>query len=72
MKLREIEASVKDGAMEIDIVITREKVLRQDWDGLYREMRDFREACGPAHVKAIWPPAISRPCGMSRAPRSSA
>ncbi len=53
VKLREIEASVKDGAMEIDIVITREKVLHQDWDGLYREMRDFREACGPAHVKAI-------------------
>jgi deoxyribose-phosphate aldolase len=53
VKLREIEASVKDGAMEIDIVITREKVLDQDWEGLYREMRDFREACGPAHVKAI-------------------
>jgi deoxyribose-phosphate aldolase len=44
---------VKDGAMEIDIVITREKVMDQDWPGLYREMRDFREACGPAHVKAI-------------------
>jgi deoxyribose-phosphate aldolase len=53
VKLREIEASVKDGAMEIDIVITREKVMDQDWDGLYREMQDFRAACGPAHVKAI-------------------
>ena len=53
VKLREIEASVKDGAQEIDIVITREHVLTGNWQALYREMRDFREACGDAHVKAI-------------------
>ena len=53
VKLREIEASVQDGAAEIDIVITREHVLTGNWTALYDEMRDFREACGPAHVKAI-------------------
>ena len=53
VKLREIEASVKDGAAEIDIVITREHVLTGNWKALYDEMRDFREACGAAHVKAI-------------------
>ena len=53
VKLREIEASVKDGAQEIDIVITREHVLAGNWQALYNEMRDFREACGEAHVKAI-------------------
>ena len=53
VKLREIEASVADGAREIDIVITREYVLTQNWQALYDEMRDFRAACGPAHVKAI-------------------
>ena len=53
VKLREIEASVKDGAQEIDIVITREHVLTGNWKALYDEMRDFREACGDAHVKAI-------------------
>jgi deoxyribose-phosphate aldolase len=53
VKLREIEASVKDGAQEIDIVITREHVLTGNWQALYNEMRDFREACGDAHVKAI-------------------
>jgi deoxyribose-phosphate aldolase len=53
VKLREIEASVKDGAKEIDIVITREHVLTQNWNALYDEMRDFRAACGAAHVKAI-------------------
>ncbi len=53
VKLREIEASVKDGASEIDIVITREHVLTGNWRALYDEMRDFRAACGRAHVKAI-------------------
>ena len=53
VKLREIEASVADGAREIDIVITREYVLTQNWQALYDEMRDFRAACGDAHVKAI-------------------
>ena len=42
-----------DGATEIDIVITREHVLTGNWKALYDEMRDFRQACGTAHVKAI-------------------
>uniref|UniRef100_UPI00378459B7 deoxyribose-phosphate aldolase n=1 Tax=Aquabacterium sp. TaxID=1872578 RepID=UPI00378459B7 len=53
LKLKEIEASVRDGAQEIDIVITREHVLAGQWRQLYDEMRDFRAACGDAHVKAI-------------------
>nr|WP_244639547.1 deoxyribose-phosphate aldolase [Aureimonas endophytica] len=53
VKLREIEASVADGAAEIDIVITREHVLTGNWQALFDEMRDFRQACGAAHVKAI-------------------
>jgi len=53
VKLREIESSVADGAREIDIVITREYALTQNWQALYGEMRDFRAACGEAHVKAI-------------------
>ena len=52
-KLAEIRGCVADGAMEIDIVIPRDKALRADWEGLYREVCDFREACGPAHMKAI-------------------
>lgn len=53
IKLQEIKASVKAGAAEIDIVISREKVLTGDWRGLYSEMKRYREACGEAHVKAI-------------------
>jgi deoxyribose-phosphate aldolase len=52
-KVKEIEASVADGAKEIDIVITREHVLTGNWDALYKEMQDYRAACGEAHVKAI-------------------
>ncbi|MEQ8964412.1 MAG: deoxyribose-phosphate aldolase [Azospirillaceae bacterium] len=52
-RLKEIEASVAAGAREIDIVITRAHVLTGDWQALYDEVRAFREACGPAHMKAI-------------------
>ncbi|WP_018466749.1 deoxyribose-phosphate aldolase [Calidithermus timidus] len=53
LKLKEIEASVAAGAAEIDIVISRRHVLTGNWKALYDEVRDFREACGPAHMKAI-------------------
>lgn len=52
-KLREIELSVKAGAREIDIVISRGHVLRGDWKALYEEVRLFRRTCGEAHMKAI-------------------
>jgi deoxyribose-phosphate aldolase len=52
-KLAEIEASVAAGAQEIDVVISRRHVLTANWQALYDEMRAFRAACGPAHVKAI-------------------
>lgn len=52
-KIQEIEASVKAGASEIDIVISRQHVLTQNWRALYDEVKAFREACGPAHMKAI-------------------
>ncbi len=53
LRLKEIEASVAAGAMEIDIVIDRSHALTGNWRAVYDEMKAFREACGPAHVKAI-------------------
>ena len=53
LRVKEIEESVKAGAREIDIVISRRHVLTGDWQALYDEMRTFRAACGDAHVKAI-------------------
>jgi deoxyribose-phosphate aldolase len=53
LRLGEIRYAVEQGAKEIDIVITREHVLRGNWSALYDEMRQMREACGDAHMKAI-------------------
>jgi deoxyribose-phosphate aldolase len=53
IKLEEIKKSVKAGAKEIDIVITRQHVLNQNWKALYEEVRSYREACGDAHIKTI-------------------
>ncbi|MEM9709594.1 MAG: deoxyribose-phosphate aldolase [Pseudomonadota bacterium] len=53
LRLAEIEDSVKAGAEEIDIVISRRHVLTGNWQALYDEVRAFREAAGEAHVKAI-------------------
>lgn len=52
-KLAEIDASVRAGAREIDIVISRAHVLTGHWQALYDEVRAFREACGEAHMKTI-------------------
>lgn len=52
-RLEEIGASVKAGAREIDIVITRSHVLTGDWEALYDEVKAFRAAAGEAHLKAI-------------------
>ena len=53
LRVAEIEESVKAGAEEIDIVISRRHVLTGNWQALYDEMKAFRQACGDAHVKAI-------------------
>ena|ERR1043165_966815 len=52
-RIAEIEASVAAGAREIDIVITRAHVLTGSWAALYDEVKAFRAAAGPAHLKAI-------------------
>ena len=53
VKLREIEASLRDGAAEIDIVITRAHVLRGEWPALYDELRAMREACAWPSARAM-------------------
>ena len=52
-KLNEIRASVAAGATEIDIVISRELALTGQWHALYEEVKQYREACGDAHMKSI-------------------
>ncbi len=52
-RLEEVGRSVRAGAAEIDIVISRRHVLTGDWQALYDEVRAFRDAAGEAHLKAI-------------------
>lgn len=52
-RLQEIEASVKDGADEIDVVIPRGLVYGARWQELYDEIVAMRAACGEAHLKVI-------------------
>ncbi|MEX0346302.1 MAG: deoxyribose-phosphate aldolase [Rhizobiaceae bacterium] len=52
-RLAEVRYAVDQGAAEIDIVINRAQALRGDWQALYDEVRQMREACGEAHMKAI-------------------
>jgi len=53
LRLAEIGESVKAGAREIDIVISRRHALTGNWQALYNEIRAFRAACGDAHLKTI-------------------
>jgi deoxyribose-phosphate aldolase len=52
-RIAEVETACAAGAQEIDIVIRRGLVLAGDWQGLYEEIRAFREAAGDAHLKTI-------------------
>jgi deoxyribose-phosphate aldolase len=62
LRIAEIGESVKAGAQEIDIVISRRNVLTGNWQALYDEMREMRAACGAPQVNC-------KPYAMSRAPR---
>ena len=53
LRIAEIGASVRAGAAEIDIVISRRHVLTGNWQALYDETREMRAACGDAHMKTI-------------------
>ncbi|KAI0236864.1 Deoxyribose-phosphate aldolase [Lamellibrachia satsuma] len=52
-RLTEIRQAVEDGASEIDIVINRQMALTGNWTGVYKEVRQMKEACGSAHLKTI-------------------
>ena len=54
VKLKEIHLAIKAGASEIDVVISREKVLTGKWKALYDEIVAYRQVCGTrAKLKTI-------------------
>jgi deoxyribose-phosphate aldolase len=53
-RIAEIEQAIEAGAAEVDVVINRTLALIGNWEGLYEELRKFRQTCGEAaHMKTI-------------------
>lgn len=53
VKTAEVSWTVAQGAEEIDMVISRGKMLEKHHDTVSSEIRDIRAACGNAHLKVI-------------------
>lgn len=53
IKLQETRETVAAGADEIDMVIDRGAFLSGDYQKVFDEIADVKEACGPAHLKVI-------------------
>ncbi len=52
-KISEINAAIRNGANEIDVVINRNKVLTGNWKSLHKDISAYKKACGSIHLKAI-------------------
>lgn len=53
VKLDEVRKVVADGAEEVDMVISRGRFLRGDYQYVAEEIMAVKEACGTAHLKVI-------------------
>ena len=52
-KIQEVNQVVKDGADEVDMVISRGRFLQGDYSYVFDEIAQVKEACGQAHLKVI-------------------
>ncbi|MFZ4463012.1 MAG: deoxyribose-phosphate aldolase [Bacteroidales bacterium] len=53
LKLEEVRYAVNEGADEIDMVISRGKMIEGDFDAVFEEVSLVKKACGNAHLKVI-------------------
>jgi len=53
IKIQETRQTVAAGADEIDMVIDRGAFLSGDYQKVFDEIAEVKEACGPAHLKVI-------------------
>lgn len=53
IKTAEVAWTVAQGADEIDMVISRGKMIEGEFETVADEIKAIREACGPAHLKVI-------------------
>ncbi|CAG9533697.1 unnamed protein product [Cercopithifilaria johnstoni] len=52
-KILEVKLAVEDGANEIDIVISRDAAMEQDWKRVYDEVAALKACCGSHCMKTI-------------------
>lgn len=53
VKITDTKYAVREGADEIDMVISRGKFLQGEYDYVFDEIAAVKEACGKAHLKVI-------------------
>ncbi len=53
VRIEEVKQAVADGADEIDMVISRGKLIEGNEEFVSTEVRKIKEACGNAHLKVI-------------------
>jgi deoxyribose-phosphate aldolase len=53
LKLQEVRGAARDGADEIDMVISRGLFLAGEYNRVFDEIAATKEACGEAHLKVI-------------------
>jgi len=53
LRIRQTKGAVRDGAQEIDMVISRGRFLAGDYQYVSDEIVAVKEACGEAHLKVI-------------------
>jgi len=53
VKIRDTKYAVSEGADEIDMVISRGKFLEGDYNFVFDEIAEIKEACGTARLKVI-------------------
>jgi deoxyribose-phosphate aldolase len=53
VRIDEVKYAVDHGADEIDMVISRGRLIEGDTDFVYDEVKLIKEACGEAHLKVI-------------------
>jgi len=53
IRVAEVEWAVKHGVDDIDMVISRGKLLEGEYDDVFEEVQEIKAVCGEAHLKVI-------------------
>ncbi len=53
IRVREVKWAAEKGADDIDMVISRGKLLEGNYDFVENEVKEIKDACGKAHLKVI-------------------